>query len=90
LFKKLGFLFKKEIILKLISTFLATQASPPPLIAYGPSAQTLLVHDIAILPCLVKGEEQPNITWYHNSEKVFENSRITLSPTGTLRIAELK
>jgi hypothetical protein len=74
----------------LIAHILASQANPPPLITYGPSPQTLIVHDIAILPCLVGGDDQPNITWYHNSEKVEQNSRISQSASGTLRLSDLK
>ncbi|KAI6239118.1 Immunoglobulin I-set domain protein [Aphelenchoides fujianensis] len=68
----------------------ASEVTPPPLIIYGPSAQTLPVRDIAILPCQANVDDLVNVTWFRNEEKIEQNSRINQALSGTLRISDLR
>ncbi|KAI6188704.1 Immunoglobulin I-set domain protein [Aphelenchoides besseyi] len=68
----------------------ASEFTPPPLIIYGPSAQTIPVRDLAMLPCQANVDNQVNVTWYRNGERIEQNSRFNQAPSGTLRISDLR
>ncbi|CAD5216625.1 unnamed protein product [Bursaphelenchus okinawaensis] len=72
-----------------------SNAVPPPQITYGPSNQTILTHEVAILPCQFTpappGRDPPNVSWFHNSIPVDRgNARYSVSPSGTLKITDLR
>uniref|UniRef100_A0A7E4WC32 Roundabout homolog 2 n=1 Tax=Panagrellus redivivus TaxID=6233 RepID=A0A7E4WC32_PANRE len=64
---------------------------PPPVIEHGPQNQTLLLGDMAMLPCRVIGRITPEIIWLHDSRPIpFSgegyDERFELLSTGALRI----
>ena len=66
---------------------------PPPIIEHGPQNQTLMLNDMAMLPCRVIGRITPEVTWLHDGKLIdFDesNSRFELLSTGALRITRLK
>uniref|UniRef100_A0A914Z9N1 Uncharacterized protein n=1 Tax=Panagrolaimus superbus TaxID=310955 RepID=A0A914Z9N1_9BILA len=68
---------------------------PPPVIEHGPQNQTLMLNDMAMLPCRVIGRITPEITWLHDGNPiVFDGAeasvRYELLSTGALRISGLK
>lgn len=59
---------------------------PPPLIDLGPADQTLPAHSVASLPCVARGDPQPSITWFKDSNPLDISGRLTVTPGGTLKI----
>ena len=85
-----------EIYLRLennISFLAGTNVFPPPIIEHGPQNQTLMLNDMAMLPCRVIARITPEITWLHDGKPIDFNepsSRFELLSTGALRITRLK
>uniref|UniRef100_A0AC34Q611 Uncharacterized protein n=1 Tax=Panagrolaimus sp. JU765 TaxID=591449 RepID=A0AC34Q611_9BILA len=70
-----------------------TNVFPPPVIEHGPQNQTLMMNDMAMLPCKVIGRITPEIIWLHDGKPIdFKepNSRHELLSTGALRITGLR
>lgn len=65
---------------------------------YGHQNQTLMVGDMAILPCQASGRIDPSITWFKDNEQLklssaendYPTSRFRQLSTGTLQISYLK
>uniref|UniRef100_A0A915DVL4 Uncharacterized protein n=1 Tax=Ditylenchus dipsaci TaxID=166011 RepID=A0A915DVL4_9BILA len=69
---------------------------PPPVIQYGHQNQTLMVNDMAIMPCQAISRVPATITWLKNGELLNlssaedgSGSRLQQLVTGTLRISDL-
>jgi len=83
--------FRQAILL--VTDKPGTNIFPPPIIEHGPQNQTLMLNDMAMLPCKVIGRITPEVTWLHDGKLIdFDesNSRFELLSTGALRITRLK
>jgi len=56
------------------------------LITQFESSKISLVGSVAELPCVATGIPQPRIQWYHNDQIIEDNSLMTTSQDGTLKI----
>ena len=74
----------------IVASFSAGDFTPPPLIVHGASPQTLLVHDIAILPCLTNAGDAANVSWFRDGERIAADHRVSQATSGSLRISDLK
>lgn len=65
---------------------------PPPIIATGPSNQTLAVNSIAVLPCQAIGTPSPSVHWLKDGMLLLtvDNPRITLLDTGMCHLSNTK
>lgn len=73
----------------------ATSSYPPPIIQYGHQNQTLMLNDMAILPCQATGRSKFTIAWLKNGVELQLNGsdlegRYRQLPVGTLQISDLK
>jgi hypothetical protein len=84
--------FDSKKIFFLIFNFIAT-SHPPPIIQYGHQNQTLMLNDMAILPCQATGRLPVLITWIKNDIPLnlsdYKN-RYRQQSMGTLQISDLK
>ncbi|BET03166.1 roundabout [Nesidiocoris tenuis] len=63
---------------------------PPPIIEIGPVNQTLPLQSFATLPCQVLANPPAKVVWYKDGEVLEDGDRITILPSGTIRIDELE
>jgi hypothetical protein len=94
---KLSYLLKKinDLYLNLTNQILASSSYPPPIIQYGHQNQTLMINDMAIMPCQATGRVPAKITWLKDGLELDLNAtdhkgRYRQLPVGTLQISDLK
>ncbi|XP_024086155.1 roundabout homolog 2-like isoform X2 [Cimex lectularius] len=62
---------------------------PPPIIEIGPTNQTLPLQSFATLPCQVLANPPAKVVWYKDGAELEDGDRVTILPSGTIRIDEL-
>ncbi|KAI1732012.1 immunoglobulin i-set domain-containing protein [Ditylenchus destructor] len=76
----------------------ANPSYPPPVIQYGHQNQTLMVNDMAVMPCQATSRVPAHITWLKDGQllnitsgdQTDDGSRYRQLVTGTLQISDLK